>query len=145
MLLFGGWLTVEDRDRTVASQSMAPGGTVAVKVTREGPHFPIPETQPEAQDFDLSESPQGYTVAFPRFQAPLESGRSGSRAGCGVGASLSRPVELLGVLLRIASTTPWKCWGRCQVLCPCPGLASSWHVTDPRYPTVETERSSFSL
>lgn len=54
-----GWFTVEDPDRMVASQSMAPGGTVAVKVTREGPHFPLPETLPEAKDFDPTESPQG--------------------------------------------------------------------------------------
>lgn len=59
----GGWFTVEDM--TVASQSMAPGGTVAVKVAREGPQFPLPETQPEAKDFDLSESPQGQQHSCP--------------------------------------------------------------------------------
>lgn len=57
--IVGGWFTVEDTDRMVASQGMAPGGTVAVKVTREGPHFPLPETQPEAKDFDPTESPKG--------------------------------------------------------------------------------------
>lgn len=56
--IVGGWFTVEDRDRKVASQSMVPGGTVAVKATREGPYFPLPETQPEAKDFDPSECPK---------------------------------------------------------------------------------------
>lgn len=91
-----GWFTVEDTDRMVASQGMAPGGTVAVKVTREGPHFPLPETQPEAKDFEPTESPKGQHCCLFLFQAPLELGKSGSRAGCGVGASLSRPVELRG-------------------------------------------------
>lgn len=98
---------------------MVPWGTGTLR-----PHFPLPEAQPEAKDFMTRVSlPRANTVAFSWFQAPSESGRSGSRAGCGVREGFSRPLSLGGCPQDSLQRSLEVLEKVCQVLCV---LAPAW-------------------